>query len=301
MFCQSAIRSLQVLAPAKLNLFLRVLRRRDDGFHDLETVMTSINVYDTLRFDEVDSDSIELNVVMCSSRNAHWTAPEEITAGPKNLVIRAANLLRDYANIRRGIRISLVKRIPSAAGMGGGSSDAAATLGGLNRLWNLGLSRSELITLAAQLGSDIGFFLEGSSLAVCRGRGELTESLQALTNMHFVIARPASGLSTPAVFKQCQPGRSSQTAEEFARSLTNSNPQRMVRLLLNDLQPAAENLNHDVKQLRTLFETLPVVGHQMSGSGTSYFGICQSSRHARAMSARLKAAGVPWVQVARSC
>ena len=301
MFCQSAIRSLIVLAPAKLNLFLRVLRRRDDGFHDLETVMTSINIYDTLQFEEIESDSIDLKVIMSPSRNAHWIAPEQITAGPKNLVIRAAELLRDYAGVQRGARITLIKRIPSAAGMGGGSSDAAATLGGLSRLWNLGLSRAELLTLAAKLGSDIGFFLEGSSIAACRGRGELTEPLTAPTSLHFVIARPASGLSTPAVFKQCQPGRTSRGMEEFARSLTSADHRQMVRLLLNDLQPAAENLNDEVMRLRLLFDTLPVLGHQMSGSGTSYFGVCHSSRHARAMSARLKAAGVPWVHVARSC
>lgn len=301
MFCQSAIRSLQVLAPAKLNLFLRVLRRREDGFHDLETVMTSVNLYDTLQFEELESDSIELNVVMSPSRNSQSIAPEPIGSGPNNLVTRAANLLREYAGINRGVRITLVKRIPSAAGMGGGSSDAAATLGGLSRLWNLGLSREELIKLAAKLGSDIGFFLEGSSVALCRGRGELTEPLTAPLCLHFVIARPASGLSTPAVFKQCQPGRSSQSAEAFARSLTSADHRQMVRLLLNDLQPAAENLNEDVKRLRSLFDALPVLGHQMSGSGTSYFGVCHSARHARAMSARLRAAGVPWVQVARSC
>ena len=301
MFCQPAIRSLIMLAPAKLNLFLRVLRRRPDGFHELETVMTAIDLYDTLVFETSDSKELSLRVVMSASRNSHSVPTEAIPGGPENLVLRAAELLRHYAGKDLGAQITLAKRIPSAAGMGGGSSDAAATLAGLNRLWNLSLSQAQLIELAARLGSDIGFFLGGSSAAICRGRGELIEPLQIPTRLYFVVARPATGLSTPSVFKCCHPSDFGPAADDFVQAMKQPGLDRLVRLLHNDLQGPAESLNNEVRQLRQRFEKLPLIGHQMSGSGTSYFGVCHSSRQARIVAARLRAAGVPWVQIASSC
>ena len=301
MLCQPTIRSLKVLAPAKLNLFLRVVRRREDGFHDLETVMTMINLFDTLLFEPSETTEVALRVVMAPARNLHSAQVESIPTGPENLVVRAAHLLREHAGGTAGAKITLIKRIPSAAGMGGGSSDAAATLAGLNRFWNLNRRREELLDLAARLGSDIGFFLGGCSTAICRGRGELIEPLQLPTNLHFVVAKPASGLSTPQVFKHCRPDDKQRSVNEFARSLRSPGLDRMVRLLLNDLQAPAESLNVEVQELHQKFNTLPVLGHQMSGSGTSYFGICASSRHARVTAGRLRALGVPWVHFGRSC
>lgn len=301
MLFQPAIRSLTVLAPAKLNLFLRVVRRRSDGFHEIETVMTAVNIYDTLRFASCESSAIKFQVVMAGARTTNSFRSESIPTGVENLVVRAAQLLKEYARTDKGVQISLLKRIPSAAGLGGGSSDAAATLAALNRLWNLSLTKAELLDLAAQLGSDIGFFLTGSSTAVCRGRGEIVEPLRLMNCLHFVVARPSTGLSTPQVFRHCHPGDTKQSVEAFIDSLNRPGLGRMVRLLLNDLQTPAEELNEEVRTLRCRFDQLPVVGHQMSGSGTSYFGVCASSRHAQTVAARLRAAGVPWVQIARTC
>ncbi len=301
MLCQPANRSLTVLAPAKLNLFLRVVRRRDDGFHDLETVMTAINIFDTLLIEPTESSEISLRVVMASSRRLNSLPQEPIPLGPENLVLRAARMLKEHAGVNFGARITLTKRIPSAAGMGGGSSDAAATLAGLNRFWKLTHSRAELLELAAKLGSDVGFFLGGSTTALCRGRGELIKPLQSPSSLHFVVARPATGLSTPLVFQHCRPDENHRSVDEFVSAMRQPGTVRMVRLLLNDLQAPAESLNDDVRELRRRFTKLPVLGHQMSGSGTSYFGICASSRHARMIAARLRASGVPWVHIARSC
>src|SRR5579863_7498 len=160
-----------VFAPAKLNLFLKVLEKRADGYHELETLMVSVGLYDTLVLSddpgvqtddsaEVSSGSLRLACYDGGTHAAHRQHARELpSAGPDNLVLRAAQLLREYSGTQRGARIELVKRIPLAAGLAGGSSDAAATLWGLNRLWNLGLSVNELTALASRLGSDIPFFL----------------------------------------------------------------------------------------------------------------------------------------------
>ena len=231
----------------------------------------------------------------------------EAPVGPENLVIRAANLLRERTGCRDGARITLVKRIPSSAGLGGGSSDCAAALAGLNRLWNLRLPCAELFIQASELGSDIAFFLADTPMAVCTGRGEQIEPLQCSTRLHFVVAKPASGLSTPAVFRNWSSASESRwsseqpTMKSFAESLTRHDVGATARRLHNGLQAPAETLNADVRQMRKLFERLPVIGHQMSGSGSSYFGICVSRRQALGVASRLKAAGVPWVQAVRIC
>ena len=301
MLCRQTTRCLTVLAPAKLNLFLRIVARRPDGFHDIESVMAAINFYDTLTFEAVPTGNIELTVVDSSSRTPAGLMRLEAPAGPENLVVRAANLLREKAGCEHGVRITLIKRIPSSAGLGGGSSDCAAALLGLNRLWNLCLPQCELVALAGQLGSDVAFFLSESAVALCVGRGEQIEPLPFSTGLHFVVAKPASGLSTPAVYRQCHPDVSGRDAGLFVESLACGAIGDVARRMHNGLQAPAELLSSDVRALRRLFEQLPVAGHQMSGSGSSYFGICASRRQALRVASRLRSAGVPWVQVARCC
>jgi len=209
--------SLVVHTPAKLNLFLELLGKREDGYHELETLMVAVDLFDTLTFTEEDSNDIRLQ---CSGLGAgkQGSVPgsfapggaaqasadaegEGIPLGSDNLVVKAAQLLRGHAGVERGVRISLVKRIPSAAGLAGGSSDAAATLMALNRFWNLGLGVFELQRLASHLGSDVAFFVDGTSAAVCHGRGEIIEPLDVPLGLHFVIVRPRTGLSTALVYK----------------------------------------------------------------------------------------------------
>src|SRR5688572_31255348 len=154
--------SLVVHAPAKLNLFLEVLNKRPDGFHELETVMVMLGIYDTLRFSPIiDSttdttqSAIELRMFSADPQKIAGDERKPIPTGRDNLVVKAAELIRAHVGYEGGARIELWKRIPSEAGLAGGSSDAAATLAGLNRLWKLDLSIEELRQLAAQLGSDV--------------------------------------------------------------------------------------------------------------------------------------------------
>lgn len=294
-------RSLSVCAPAKLNLFLEILGRRTDGYHELETLMVSIGIYDTLLFTEGESGKTRLRCCHVGSQDRNDSdQAAALPAADENLVVKAANLLRSHARIDYGVTIDLVKRIPVASGMAGGSSDAAATLAGLNRFWDLHLSSDELIHLAGRLGSDVAFFLAGEPAAVCRGRGEIVEPVAMPVKLWFVIVRPRSGLSTPAVFRECQPPDSPRRVDELLTRLNTGRFDRIGALLHNSLQEAAERLNSDVTELKRELSTQPVLGHLMTGSGTAYFGVCHSRRHAMRVAARLKQAQLGRVYVAGS-
>ncbi|MCY2962176.1 MAG: 4-(cytidine 5'-diphospho)-2-C-methyl-D-erythritol kinase [Planctomycetota bacterium] len=290
-----------VEAPAKLNLYLRILGKRADGFHELESVMTTIGLYDTLRFTANDSGSLELE---CHDAGrpvgGAGSPPESPPNGPTNLIWRAAQLLRDATGCAAGAKIELWKRIPIAAGLAGGSSDAAATLFGLNRLWKLNASSQLLHDLASQLGSDIPFFLCGATTALCQGRGEIITPLSLPAGLSVVVARPATGLSTAEVFRHCRPEPGTGGGQQLAAALSTGRLQAAAGHMHNTLQEAAFRLNADVLQLRDAFSQLPFVGHLMSGSGTSYFGLCHNRNEAARLAGRLRALGVGAVFVAQT-
>ena len=162
-------------AYAKLNLTLEVIRKREDGYHDLASIIQTVQLHDILEFS--DSETIDFE---CS---------DETLAGDDNLVLQAAETLQKVAGVRQGAKITLNKRIPVSAGLGGGSADAAATLRGLNRLWNLGLSETELVEIATEVGSDVPFLVCGGT-AIVSGRGERLERLPAPEHGWFVIVSP---------------------------------------------------------------------------------------------------------------
>ena len=281
-------RLLYVHTPAKLNLFLEVLGKRSDGFHELETLMMSVRLYDTLCFTEDASGKICFVGMAADPHVGDDQSFEVLSLGKDNLIIRAAELLRSYAGIESGVRIRLYKRIPIAAGLAGGSSNAAASLAALNRLWGLNLPVRELQKLASQLGSDVGFFLENSSAAVCRGRGEMIEPLCVPVGLHFVIVRPRTGLSTAEVYQRCQPAGEPKNVSALVDCLKGGRIGRAARWMHNALQPSAEQMNPEVTQLRKLFDTESVLGHMMSGSGSAYFGICATRRQARRIASRFQ-------------
>ncbi len=292
---------LVIQAPAKLNLFFEVLAKRNDGYHEIETLMCPIDLYDTLHFQEDPNGQVELRCRRVfgaggpSGRGLH-----EVPEGPQNLVVRAVELVRRRAGVRRGAKLRLIKRIPAAAGLGGGSSDAAAALVAANEGWQLGRSRDELAEWAAELGSDVPFFLANGP-AVCRGRGERVTPIAGLGMLYFVVVRPPEGLSTAAVYDACWAAAKPQTAGPLVDTLRQGDWSQAGRRLLNRLQPAAETLSPWVKRLQQEFSHLDFLGHGMSGSGTSYFGLCRHARHARRSARRLEANGVGSVFAVRSC
>lgn len=296
MVSQSPWPALIEQAPAKVNLFLRVVRKRADGFHDLETVMAKLpDLADTLRFELLPTGELLLDVIPAYPTSL-GTIPIPATAD--NLVIRAAAALQTASGCSLGARITLVKRIPAAAGLGGGSSDAASTLRALNRLWQTGFKDQQLADLAASLGSDVPFFLAKSAWALCTGRGEILTPLPRGQRLPLVLARPSEGLSTPAVYRACTPEPAGPSVENFLRACDSHRPGSMAHCLHNSLQPPAERLNPQVGWLKQVFEREGVIAHLMTGSGSAYFGICHSLRQACCIAGRLRNQGVSWVQVA---
>lgn len=294
-------RSLVVEAPAKLNLFLEILGKRPDGYHELETLMVTVGLYDTLSLTDDESSDITLQCAWADAQPAAADVQSHrIPTGPENLIVRAAELLRERTGVRRGVRIRLWKRIPMAAGLAGGSSDAAATLAGLNRLWKLGLTTEELQDLAARLGSDISFFLAPTPAAICRGRGEQVEPLPLPLDLHVVIAQPPVGLSTAAVFRQCRPAARPRSVGPLVAALRAGRLAAAARNLHNALQFPAQELCREVNDLQQHFAAEAVLGHLMSGSGTACFGLCAHRRQAARVASRLRAARIGRVFAASS-
>jgi 4-diphosphocytidyl-2-C-methyl-D-erythritol kinase len=285
--------------PAKINLFLEVLGKRRDGFHELETVLAPISAYDTLVFTPQDNGTIELAcrwAMGLAAREVSQRKPtsaarellfDDLPSGPENLAWKACALLRQRSGIQQGATMELVKRIPAAAGLGGASSDAAAALIAGNLAWDLNWPIDRLLDLAAELGSDVSFFLTRGA-AVGRGRGEKLQSIRS-SRLHAVVVRPPVGLSTPRVYQHCQPKSVHAGAAGLITALARGQASDVGQHLVNDLQPASSTITPWINALANEFENQNVLGHQMSGSGSSYFGLCRSHRHARRVTARLRA------------
>ncbi len=289
---------LVVQAPAKLNLFFEVLAKRSDGYHEIETLMCPISWYDTLHFQETSDGQVSF--ACRPSLAAEERGLDRVTEGPENLVLRAVELVRRRTGVRRGANLRLIKRIPAAAGLGGGSSDAAAALVAVNEGWQLRRSREELAAWGAELGSDVPFFLSGGA-AICRGRGERIQPIAGLGLLHFVVVRPPVGLSTAAVYGVCRTPAKTENIEPLLEALRQGDLQHVGRRLHNRLQQAAQQLSPWIPRLEQEFSHLDCLGHGMSGSGTSYFGLCRHARHARRAMRYLQARGVGSVFAARTC
>ncbi len=299
-------------APAKLNLYLDLLGRRADGFHEVETLMVPIRLYDSVSFVPSrpvagQTAEIELDVRVCEPLVAS-SSSDPIPTGADNLVVRALELLRQRSGCELGAKVELVKRIPSAAGLGGGSSDAAAALRLGNIGWGLNWSVARLAEVAAEIGSDVPFFLYGGA-AICRGRGEIIEPLPAVAPTHFVVVKPPVGLNTGKVYQAVgnfadstdSGTQSNGGLKEILHALRGGGAGNFGQWMRNRLQQAASSLSPWVDKLRTAFSELDFVGHQLSGSGTAYFGVCRHAQHARRMANILRTRQLGLVYATRSC
>jgi 4-diphosphocytidyl-2-C-methyl-D-erythritol kinase len=280
-------------APAKVNLFLEVLARRADGYHEIATLMMAVSLYDTLEFKEDSSGTIQVESDLPT-----------LPTGPANLIHKAATLLRQRAGITRGMRVQVRKRIPLQAGLGGGSSDAAATLAALNRLWQLGLAGTELDALGTQLGSDVPFFLSGPA-AWCTGRGERTEPMTLGQPLWVVLACPNEGQSTAEVYKEVRVPEHYQTGAEIRQAAQSGEIDAIGRGMFNRLQPVAEKLCPAVGILAKRVADLHPTGTLMSGSGSAVFALCRDRSEAVRIAHQLRSGtedgSSPRVFMVRSC
>jgi 4-diphosphocytidyl-2-C-methyl-D-erythritol kinase len=275
-----------------LNLFFEVLGKRSDGYHEVETLVAPIDLFDTLYFNEEGDTQVRFSCERVSGPGGgHGSRVADVPEGPENLVVRAVELLRRRAGVCKGAYLRLVKRIPTAAGLGGGSSDAAAALVAANVGWRLGWPRAALSELGAELGSDVPLFLAGGA-AVCRGRGERVEPIGRLGALHFVVLCPPAGLSTAAVYRVCRPAQQPRSVEPLVDALGRGDLRKAGSLMFNRLEPAAESLSPWIGRLREAMRDTDCLGYRMSGSGTCYFGLCRHARQARRVARRLQSEGV---------
>ncbi len=292
---------LVIQAPAKLNLFFEVLGKRNDGYHEIETLMCPIDLYDTLHFQDAPDGVLHFRCRrVIKPGGTPGSGSQDVPDGPENLVVRAMELVRRRAGVSKGARILLVKRIPAAAGLGGGSSDAAAALVAANAAWRLHRTREELARWAAELGSDVPFFLAGGP-AICRGRGERVEPFELPLGLHFVVVAPPDGLLTAAVYGRCRPADRPRPIRPLLESLRRGEWNRAGKELWNRLQPAAEELSPWIDRLRKEFDRHECLGHGMSGSGSAYFGLFRHARHALRGARCLTARGLGAAHVVRGC
>jgi len=280
----SSSRSVTVDAPAKVNLTLRVLRRRADGYHDLESVVAAVSLFDTLIFQPAD--------------DWHLTCHgEEVPGGDDNLVLKAARLLHDTCGVRGAAHIRLEKRIPPGRGFGGGSSDAAATLVGLNDLWGCRRSREDLAALGAHLGSDVPLFF-GPPISIVRGRGERIEPAAARCSWHLVLAWPDFGMPTAQVYAAYDRLPSVPNRRPAATDILDrlAGPAREARpFLVNDLEAATRNLRPGAdasKEVRAILERAGGAAVAMTGSGSAYFALTDTEAEARRLAEAVRRAGV---------
>ncbi|WP_026693225.1 4-(cytidine 5'-diphospho)-2-C-methyl-D-erythritol kinase [Peribacillus kribbensis] len=251
-------------APAKINLALDVLYKRPDGYHEVEMVMTTVDLADRIEISEIETNEIKI-----ISHNRF--VPDD----SRNLAYQAAILLKKRFNIQRGVSIEIEKNIPVAAGLAGGSSDAAAALRGLNRLWDLGLSLDELAELGGEIGSDVPFCVYGGT-ALARGRGEKIIQLPQPPKCWVILAKPTIGVSTADVYKKLNISKVEHPAiENMLSALDASSYSDVCSNLKNVLEYVTLETNPEVAHIKEQMKRFGADSVLMSGSGPTVFGLVE--------------------------
>jgi 4-diphosphocytidyl-2-C-methyl-D-erythritol kinase len=279
--------SVTVRTPGKINLYLAVGDLLDGGYHELTTLFHAVSLVDevTVR----NADVLSLNIT--------GEGAEQLAVDERNLAWQAAELMAEHVGRAPDVSISIDKSIPVAGGMGGGSADAAAVLVALNSLWELGVARRDLHTLAAKLGSDVPFALHGGT-ALGTGRGEELATVLARNTFHWALAFADGGLSTPKVFRELDRLRQVgapprlDDPEPVVAALAGGDPEQLAPLLGNELQPAALSMKPALRRvLRAGVEAGALAGI-VSGSGPTCAFLCRSAASAVDVGTELTGAGV---------
>jgi len=252
-------------ASAKINLSLDVLYKREDGYHEVEMVMTQIDLADRLELEELPRDTIII------SSHAGYIPLDE-----KNLAFQAAKLVKERYSVKKGVYIHLDKRIPVSAGLAGGSADAAATLRGLNRLWKLNISEHELCQLAEELGSDVPFCVVGGT-AVARGRGEKLERIPSPPPCWVVLVKPPINVSTADIYGRFRVDAVKQkpTTGAMLQAIRRGDFRGICGSLGNMLEEVTIPMYPEVRQIKETMLKLGADGALMSGSGPTVYALVQ--------------------------
>lgn len=253
---------LLVKAPAKINLSLDVLGKRSDGYHEVKMIMTTIDLADRLELTELSEDRIEI-----VSHNRY--VPDD----QRNLAYQAAKLLKNRFQVKKGVSIAIEKTIPVAAGLAGGSSDAAATLRGLNKLWNLGLTIDELAKLGAEIGSDVSFCVYGGT-AIATGRGELIEHIPTPPPCWIILAKPHIGVSTAEVYGNLKLDNVTHPdVNRMVQAIREGSYEGICGAVGNVLEEVTFAMHPEVARIKGQMKRFGADAVLMSGSGPTVFGI----------------------------
>ncbi len=270
---------ISVTSYAKVNLTLEVLAKRDDGYHDIDSVAQVIDLADLLSVEEAPEGVIEVSVA---------NAPD-VPAGPDNFVYRACLAFMQATGIRAGARFELNKRIPAQAGLGGGSGNAAAAIVALNQLYGSGLTRNQLANIASLVSSDAPLFIWGGTVRM-RGRGEVVMPLPDAPQLHMVILKPAVGISTAWAYAELDriSGQRSTSASETAETAVRSGDgEALVRALYNDFEQVVCGAFPQIDAAKRALLESGAKKALLAGSGSAVFGVFASASEAGTAAERL--------------
>lgn len=264
-------------APAKVNLYLKVLGKRPDGFHEIESLMQAVDLYDIITLEK--SDVVELT---CDDPN--------IPNGDSNLAVKAALAFRDRFYFP-GVKIDLKKNIPHGAGLGGGSSDAAFVLRGLCKLFKIVPDPKEILEIAAAIGSDVPFFL-GRGQALVRGRGENVETIRMPTDYEIILLVPPMAISTADIYRKVRINLTKKSESILLKTrITISRFNNLVTQLSNDLEEAVTCDYPELIELKEILRGAGAIAALMTGSGSAFFGIFPSGKSDKSVIERRVARG----------
>ena len=270
------MKELRIESPAKVNLFLEVLGKRKDGYHNVETILETVDLFDSLVLKEIEK-GIEIKSNL-----------PELPLGKENLVYQAAALLEKRLGIEKGIQITINKRIPLASGLGGGSGNAASVLLGLNRLWNLNLSYEELFHLAREIGADVPFFLR-SGRTLGKGRGDELQPLPQGPALYFVLVSPDFEVSTEWVYENLKNlTKEARSIKIILSALKSGKITRIGNSLYNRLEEAVILKHPQIAKIKKRLLELGACGALMSGSGPSVFGLVEDGKRAKEIYGKIK-------------
>ena len=272
--------TIRMRTNAKVNLFLSVLGRRPDGYHEVETILHGIKLSDDIEVSSTDTGRVEIDMRFDDGLTGELPAPED------NVIWAVANSLLERGALNEGLHVELTKRIPIGAGLGGGSGNAAGVLVALNELWDTGIARDELSRIAGTLGADVPFCIGGGT-ALATGRGEEITNLPAPDDLIFVLGMSNEPLYTRDIYERWAAGsaRPDQGSAPITLALGGGDVREIASLLHNDLEPAIFSVRPELEHKKQVLVDAGALGSLVSGSGPTVFGVVASEHEGETIAA----------------